>query len=86
MHKPLRCESAQDFYVTTDLNCSVSLICSGFELASLDRTDPRRVRFVFYKFPGLEQAVDDYWSNTLLVKARTMADNLKSMKSRLYGG
>jgi hypothetical protein len=71
-------------FYTFDLGCSAALISAGFELVSLDKTNPRKVQFVFRKEIGIEKVVDDYWADRLEVKARTFFDNVKMLKNRIY--
>ena len=81
-HIPLD-EYAQYLY-TFDLGAAASLVTAGFELISLDKTNPRKVKFVFRREIGIEKVVDDYWSDRLEVKARAFFDNVKMLKNRIY--
>ncbi|MCL4390227.1 MAG: DUF5659 domain-containing protein [Patescibacteria group bacterium] len=79
--------SAEDythFLSTFDLGAAASLVSAGFELVSLDKTNPRKVQFIFRRELGIEKVVDDYWSDRLDVKARTFFDNVKMLKNRIY--
>ena len=71
-------------YFTFDLGCSAALISAGFELVSLDKTNPHKVQFIFSREDGIEKVVDDYWADRLEVKARTYFDNTKMLKNRIY--
>ena len=71
-------------YFTYDLGCSAALICAGFALVYLDKTNPRKVQFIFRRETGIEKVVDDYWADRLEVKARTFFDNTKMLKNRIY--
>ncbi|OGE76154.1 MAG: hypothetical protein A3C85_01665 [Candidatus Doudnabacteria bacterium RIFCSPHIGHO2_02_FULL_48_21] len=79
--------SADDYnnYLHTfDLGAAASLVSAGFELVSLDKTNRKKVQFIFRREIGIEKVVDDYWSDRLEVKARSFFDNLKMLKNRLY--
>ena len=78
MTKPL------EEYQTYDLGCAAALISAGFELASLDKENPRKVRFAFRGKTNLEKVVEDYWADRLEVKARAFFDNIKMCKNRIY--
>ena len=69
---------------TFDLGAAASLVSAGFLLVSLDKTNPRKVQFIFRRETGIEKAVDNYWADRLEVKARTFFDNLKMLKNRIY--
>lgn len=67
-----------------DLGCAAALVSSGFELADIDREDPRKALFLFTSSPALIQAAKDYWSDNLTVNPRRFFDDLKMLKSRIY--
>lgn len=69
---------------TFDLGAAASLVTAGFELVSLDKSNPRKVQFAFRQATGIEKVVDDYWSDRLEVKARSFFDNVKMLKNRIY--
>ena len=71
-------------WTTFDLGCSSALVSAGFELVSLEKTNPRKVQFIFRREAGIEKAVDDYWADRLELKARTFFDNVKMLKNRIY--
>ena len=77
-------ENYQDFLTTYDLGCSSALVSNGFELVSLDKTNPRKVQFIFKRKIGIEKVVDEYWADCLEVKARKFFDNVKMLKNRIY--
>lgn len=71
-------------FSTFDLACSAALLSVGFDLVSLDKQNPRKVLFIFAKKAGIDQAVNDYFSGKLKVGARTLFDNIKMLKNRIY--
>lgn len=73
-----------DNFSTYDLGCSAALISVGFELVSLNKTNPRRVLFIFQKKVGIDEKVNDYFSGKLKVSARVLFDNTKMLKNRIY--
>lgn len=73
-----------NYFSTFDLGCSTALISVGFELIRLDKTNPRKVQFIFRGVAGIEKVVDDYWADRLEVKARAFFDNVKMLKNRIY--
>jgi len=74
----------EGYFYTYDLGCSSALISAGFELVSLDKTNPRKVQFIFRREVGIEKVVDEYWADRLEVKARAFFDNIKMLKNRIY--
>ncbi len=77
-------DNYQDFLTTYDLGCSAALVSSGFELVSLDKSNPKKVQFIFKREIGIEKVVDQYWADRLDVKARTFFDNVKMLKNRIW--
>lgn len=73
-----------EFYLTYDLGCSSALVSSGFELFSLDKSNPKKVQFIFRREEGIENVTDDYFADHLEVKARSFFDNTKMLKNRIY--
>lgn len=69
-----------------DLGLAAALVSVGHALQNTVRSDGGRVYFVFESTPTLQQDTSAYWSDTLLVGARTYSDSLKSLKSLIYGG
>ena len=74
----------ENYFFTSDIGCSAALVSLGFEIISLDKEDPQRVRFIFHLTPELRSAIDSYWSNQLTASARTLFENLKMLKNRIY--
>jgi hypothetical protein len=84
MTKYYTSEKNMDYLHTFDLGAAASLVTAGFELVSLDKTNPKKVQFIFRRAIGIEKVVDEYWANQLEVKARAFFDNTKMLKNRIY--
>lgn len=78
--------NSDEILATFDLGCAVALITANFELLTLDRENPRKVKFIFRREVGIEKVADDFWSNRLEQKSRSYWDNIKTLKNRLYSG
>ena len=74
----------QEIFPTYDMGCAAGLVSVGFELKSLDRSNPKKVLFCFTYEPGIEAAADDYFVDKLQVNGRTYFDNIKMLKNRIY--
>ncbi len=77
-------EDRNNFYYTYDLGAAAALVHLGFELASLDKENPRKVQFIFRRDALIEDAMKEYWSDSLTVGARGFFDTIKMLKNRLY--
>ena len=72
-------------FASQDLALSTALLSLGYELIELDKSEARRVKFVFAKNPQLDQAVQDYFNRALLIEPQSYFDCMKRLKNRLYG-
>ena len=84
MNQKLPSNNYQDSYSTFDLGNAAALVTAGFELFDLDRTNPRKVRFIFRRETEIEKVAEDFWSDRLEQKSRLFWDNIKNLKNRLY--
>ena len=73
-----------DLFCTFDLGLSSALVCVGYSLLTLNRSNLRKVQFVFRRTEELDEDVDAYWNDRLEVKARAHFDTIKMLKNRLY--
>lgn len=69
----------------SDLGLAASLSASGLKIIKVDKSNPRRVIFVFDETPRLYECVEQYWSNELLLPAPLLIENIRQLKSRIYG-
>ncbi len=71
-------------FLTFDLGLASALATLGFELWEIDKTNPRKAQFIFKRDTDIEKAVNAYWNNNLQVNARSIVNNQKMIKNRLY--
>jgi hypothetical protein len=71
-------------FSTYDLGCSAALLSAGFELLSVNKSNPYKSLFVFRQEDDIEDAVEQYFADRLEVKARRYFDNLKALKNSLH--
>ena len=57
-------------FTHTDLGIAAALMTAEFELLKLDKSNPRKVKFIFIRANGIEKVADDFWSNRLKQKTR----------------
>ena len=72
-------------WTTYDIGVSTALLCAGFELVGIERSNPKKALFTFKKEKDIDEIANSYFANKLNVKARSFADNLKALKNKLYG-
>ena len=68
-----------------DLGLAAALVSRGFFMCDAHKDETGRVHFVFMETPELGRAINDYWADSLDVKARKYFDDIKMLKSRIYG-
>lgn len=71
-------------FTTYDIGVSTALLCAGFELLSVEKSNPRKALFIFRRKIGIDDIADKYFADSLEVKARSFFDNLKALKNKLY--
>lgn len=71
-------------FQTFDLGLASALISAGYHLLNLDKSNPRKVQFFFKDSNSIQVVVENYWSDSLKVNARTHFENLKMLKNRIY--
>lgn len=69
---------------TFDIGLSAVIISKGYPLISVDKSNPKKVQFVFQKSNKLNSIVENYWSKTLEIEPQTLLSNLKMLKNRIY--
>lgn len=77
-------ELPQNPFTNYDLGLSTALISLGFELWGLDKENRKKVLFIFEQTDELLDTVNRYWADKLEINARTLFDNQKMLKNRIY--
>ena len=73
-----------NFYVTTDLGLAACLLTVGYPLDSFDRSDKKRVSFIFKRDERMDKILQQYFSRLLRIEPISFFLNQKSLKSYLY--
>ena len=74
----------KEIFQTFDLGLAGALISIGYQLLDLNKSNPRKVQFIFPESNEIYKAVEDYWSGNLQVDARTYFDSIRMLKNHLY--
>lgn len=70
-------------YPTSDLGLAAYLVTLGYQVAEVDKTDPRRQKFVF-ELENADDITRTYWGRQPNVDARAYYDSIKYLKDLLY--
>jgi len=76
----------QNEFSTFDLGLASVLITLEYELLELDRSNPKKVRFVFRREKNIEGVMSDYFNGKIKLPAQTLFNNQKNLKNRIYSG
>ena len=71
-------------FSTYDLGLATVLITLDYKLIKLDKTNPKKVRFVFQEYKKIEQVMVDFWNDKIKLPALTLFNNQKMLKNRIY--
>jgi hypothetical protein len=77
--------SMMEQYNTSDLQLATTLYTLGYELLSLDRSEPRRVVFVFKPSDAMNDDIRHFYADKLSINPRQLFAANRLMKERLYG-
>jgi hypothetical protein len=77
-------EENHKYFSTHDLGCAAALIVCGFELLSLDKEDPKKVKLIFRNKEGIHELITDFWNSNLRVDAQAYFNAIKRLKNQIY--
>jgi hypothetical protein len=74
------------FFEIKDIHCASALLSidKGYTIAYIDKGDPKNCVFAFNMKDDIRETSQKYFLNQLEVRARTFADNLRSLKNQIY--
>lgn len=71
-------------FSTFDLGLAAVLLTLKYELLELDRSYPKKIRFVFKRGRNIEQVINDYFDDKIELPAQSLLNNQKTLKNRIY--
>ena len=71
-------------FSTYDLGLATVLVTLGYKLIKLDKTDIKKIRFIFQENKKIELTMLDYWNDEIKLPALTLFNNQKTLKNRIY--
>ena len=71
-------------YSTENLALATA-ISLWFPLETIDRTNPRKVKFEFFHSEQLDKFIESFWRQEVKVEPQAFFNALKALKSRIYG-
>lgn len=77
--------SDQQFYRTSDLGLATT-ISLYFPIREINRSNPRKVLFIFDLTDELNNFVNKFWRGEVTVEPQTFTNQIKNIKNRIYSG
>jgi hypothetical protein len=71
-------------FETSDFYISAYLLSQGVKLLTINRTNPRRLLFVFEDVKDRQKMVEDFLLNKGLVEPKRYATTIKELKGLIY--
>lgn len=68
----------------TDLALIATLRYFGITEENIDRSNPSKIRFVFWVTEGVNKIIKDYYAGKLAVEPQAFFLHLKAVKGRIY--
>ena len=84
MNRDLEYLVPEDHFFSFDLGLSSALVTLGYTLVAIDKTNRNKAQFIFRRYPGIDPDISSYWNGELQLGARSLFDNQKMLKNRLY--
>ena len=72
------------YFQTQDLNLSAVLLSKNFTLINTFKNVDGKSTFCFCIDKGLDDVIQQYWNNTLLINPQSLFNSLKTLKNRIY--
>lgn len=76
--------NTSEYIELTDQSIITILYHLGIKIDSIDRTNPKKVTFIFKNSKKAIQIIKDFYEQKLTVEPYTFLDSCKNIKSRIY--
>ncbi|RPI19227.1 MAG: hypothetical protein EHM58_02600 [Ignavibacteriae bacterium] len=71
-------------FMTYDLGLASALVTLGYALWNLDKANIQKAQFLFIRDEHIDKMVNEYWDDKLMLPARSLIENQKMLKNRIY--
>jgi len=69
---------------TYDIALAAYLICAGYELSGMDRSNRSKVLFHIKRGEGIDAAVKAFWDSRTSVDAQSYFNHIKRLKNQIH--
>lgn len=73
-----------EFIETSCLTTASCLVYFGAKIEAIDKTNPSKVIFILKKEKGMDQIIEGFHNESLLVEPSRFFDTIKKLKNRIY--
>ena len=67
-----------------DLGVASVLVTPGYQLVKLEKSNPKKVGFVFKREKNIEKVINKYFNNQIKLPALSLLNNQKNLKNRIF--
>lgn len=71
------------YFETSDFPLGITLVTLGFQLEYISKSCSKRMTFNFKREIGLDEAIQAFWRNEILIEPKKFYLNQKLLKSRI---
>ena len=68
----------------SDISLTATLLCLGFSIKDINRSNPKRVVFVFEDSAEIQKIISEYQKDEVVCPAQSLLSALKRAKHILY--
>lgn len=76
----------ENSFVTSDYCLASTLVSLNFSVIDLDRSDARRIKFVFHQDEFLTETINEFRQDKIRISPLSFHASQKYLKSLIYGG
>lgn len=73
-----------EYFSTSDFCLATTLLASNFQLIQLDKSNPRRICFLFNRKDEIDKIVPDFHNKLLQVTPQTFYYSQRELKTLMY--
>jgi signal transduction protein with GAF and PtsI domain len=77
-------DDSPEFWTTHDLGCASALVSLGYKLITLEKSNIKKVQFIFLRTDEIENTVAAYWANQLKINPQSFFNSIKMIKNQIY--
>lgn len=72
-------------FLTSDIKIASYLLSKNVSLLGADRSNNKKIVFIFAKDQDISSIVQDYWANKAIVNPKALFESMDYLKGIIYG-